>query len=169
MVCGVNPRVATDNTAWTAIKKYLPVDAAKVGDFQQWLQLEPQKTLFGFSGATVTQDHEIRPTQQTLRAPVRSPGSFQLHQQLSMVLTANITDHGIESERLEISFTSMSGRDCLQLYAEKSDTIADFCHAVATQPCFAGINIRIVLTDGRALDNLNGMHTLSTLLHSCVP
>jgi hypothetical protein len=154
---------------WSTNSIIYPVDFDQASDFRRWLSMEPHKRMFGFCGATATKAHEmvVHTMFATLiRRPVlESQDDFDFQQQ-SLVLTAHISD-GSEGQLL-IPLTSIGGRRVLELRVEKSDTIADLRHMVAMHPMCLSSQVHIVLPSGRALNNMNGMSTLDTLVESAV-
>merc|ERR1712146_542111 len=122
--------------------------------------------MFGFSGATATMDHEISAQNMPFHAFLRMAhreveDDFQFGQH-NILLTAHISEE--PQDRLAIAFTSLAGEEMLQLHVHRTETIADLCHMVAVNPLFVSTSVRIVLPDGRALNNMDGMASVATLL-----
>jgi len=142
-----------------------PVDVNKAREFQQWLSSDPQRGMFGFWGTTVDKTQEIKEDFSAFR-PLREADAVEFDfAEQSRVLTTHIA--AAESKgSLQIWFTSVGGDDVLQLLMMETDTVADLLHKVATHPSCADSAVRVLLADGRLLNNMSGMMTLDKLAGS---
>merc|ERR1712070_1158549 len=83
----------------------------------------------------------------------------------NLVLTAHLSDDA--QDHVAIALTSVAGEQKLQqpLRVHKTISIADLCHMVAVRFSLISSSVRVVLPDGRALNDMTGTASVATLLN----
>ena len=148
---------------WSVGSKLFPVDSARVHDFQNWLADLDRRQLFRCVGATAQQQNMVQPTRAALLTPFHiPPGDMQTPlSRNNMVFTADV--QRADDPLYRLSLISMSGEQAQSFKFTKQDTLADVLYRVASRPDFRDYQVKIFLSDGTQLDNMDPRMTLPKL------
>ncbi|CAE7656504.1 Kcnh6 [Symbiodinium sp. CCMP2456] len=139
---------------WHTGSKLFPVDNACVHDFQNWLAEVERRQLFRCEGATARPESFMQPSDVTLLTPFHVPAG-DMRTPLStntMMLTAEVEKvDGL----YKVTMISMSGEEAASFKFTEGDTLADLQHRVASRPAFRDYQVKIVLSDGTQLGNMD--------------
>ena len=139
---------------WSVGSKLFPVDNACVHDFQNWLADRERRQLFRCEGATARPQSFMQPTVENLRMPFHMPGA-DMRTPLSpntMMFTADVQK---VDALYKVTLISMSGEEAASFKFTEGDTLADVQHRVASRRGFRDYQVKIVLSDGTQLGNMD--------------
>jgi len=161
--------VKSTNEHWTSHLKRYPIDSAATGFLDQWLRVEPQRSLFRFCGATTAEADEIDGDLTTLRSEIPSTDSLQQNVSEArggvVVLTAHFSrpSEGL----LTISLFTVGGTEASSLEMRMDDTLGDLLDRIGKLPQFqlpqSNGRIAIALPDGRSIFSMSGMTILAEI------
>ncbi|CAE7238364.1 unnamed protein product [Symbiodinium sp. CCMP2592] len=142
------------HNSWNVGSKLFPVDNACVHDFQSWLADPERRWLFRCEGATARPQSFMQPTDETLRTPFHMPAG-DMRTPLSpntMMFTADVQK---VDALYKVTMISMSGEEAASFKFTEGHTLSDVLHRVASRRDFRDHQVKIVLSDGTQLGNMD--------------
>ena len=139
---------------WRVGSKLFPVDNACVHDFQNWLADRERRWLFRCEGATARPQSFMQPTDENLRTPFHMPAG-----DMRTPLSPNTMMFTAEVQKVDalykVTMISMSGEEAASFKFTEEDMLADVLHRVASRRDFQDYQVKIVLSDGTQLGNMD--------------